>query len=77
MNNYNQGHEGKFITKDVAGYLEKLLTEIDTEDRKVLPKWRVKCIDILNQKIRDALVGYHVKRFACDKDCLEYREGQN
>jgi hypothetical protein len=41
MNYHKQENEGKFVTKDIAGYLEKLLTEIDDEDRKVLPKWRL------------------------------------
>jgi hypothetical protein len=66
MNYHKRENEGKFVTKDIVGYLEKLLTEIDDEDRKVLPKWKVNCIDLLNQKIRDVLVAYHVKRFGYD-----------
>jgi hypothetical protein len=77
MNNYKQGDKEEFVNKDVVVYLKKILTEIDEEDEKVLPKWRVKCIQLLNQKIRDVLVDYHTKRFAPNKDCLEYHKGQN
>ena len=77
MNHYKQENKGKFINKEVAGYLEKLLIDIDEEDRKVLPKWRVNCMDLLNQQIRAVLVSYHVKRFDWGKDYLDYHKGKN
>lgn len=68
MEDYEQRNRGEPISSMAISYLEKLLTDIDEEDKKVLPKWRVRCIDVLNQKIRDTLLAYHVNRFGYDKN---------
>ena len=47
--------------------MEELILELDEEDRKVLPKWRVKCIELWNDKIRELLRDYHVKRLGGEK----------
>jgi hypothetical protein len=48
--------------------LENLIIELDEEDRKVLPKWRVKCIELLNYRIKDVLREYHARRFSYDRN---------
>ena len=48
-------------------YLESYLVELDEEDRKVLSKWRVRCIDLLNQKIRETLIQYQASRIGYEK----------
>ena len=55
-------------SKKIFNYLENLIIEIDEEDRRVLPKWRVKCIELLNYRIKDVLREYHTKRFSYDGD---------
>ena len=47
-------------------YLEKLVIHLDEEDRNVLPKWRTRCIDLFNCKIKDVLRDYHMRRFGND-----------
>ena len=44
--------------------LENFIIDLDEEDRKVLPKWRVKCIDLLNYRIKDVLRQYDLRRFS-------------
>ena len=44
--------------------LENYIIDLDDEDRKVLPKWRIKCIELLNYKIKESLMDYHARRFS-------------
>jgi hypothetical protein len=47
--------------------LEYLIIDLDDEDREVLPKWRVKCIELLNSRFKDELRDYHTRRFSYDR----------
>ena len=55
-------------SEKIFNYLENLIIDLDKEDRRVLPKWRVKCIDLLNYRIKDVLREYHTRRFSYDGD---------
>lgn len=47
--------------------MERLILELDDEDRRILPKWRVKCIELWNEKVREVLREYHVRRLGGEK----------
>ena len=47
-------------------FLESLVIELDEEDRRVLPSWRIYCVELLNQRIKDILLRYRAKRLGYD-----------
>jgi len=45
-------------------YLEQTLIEISEEDKRVLPKWRVKCVELLNAGIKEVLLVHRLENTA-------------
>ena len=57
--------------------LEQFIIELDEEDRKILPKWRVKSIDMLNQKIKKTLMEYQADKLRYDSSLSDHRAYKN
>lgn len=57
--------------------LEQFIIELNEEDRKILPKWRVKSIDLLNQKIKKTLMKYQADKLGYDSSLSDHRAYKN
>jgi len=64
---YNSKRESTgWFGHDRIHYLEQTLIELSEEDKRVLPKWRVKCVELLNARIKELLLAYRIEYTASE-----------